>query len=75
MGHGRFFTRPGFSLGPARINANVGKDGVSSVSIRAFGLTYNLPVSKRVRAQRDAGVSSVDLPGPISYRPDRTRRQ
>lgn len=71
MGRGRFFTRPGFTLGPARVNANVGKDGVNSVSVRAFGLTYNIPISARTRQRRDAGISSIDLPGPISYRPDR----
>lgn len=71
MGRTRFTTRPGFRIGPARIAANVGHNGVNSVTIRAFGFSYNVPVSTKARNTRTAGLSSVDLPGPISYRPTR----
>lgn len=68
MGRLRFTTRPSLRIGPARISANVGDAGLNSLSIRALGLTYNVPISATARNNRRAGVSSVDLPGPVSYR-------
>ena len=73
MARTRFTTRPSVRIGPARISANIGKNGLSSLSLRAFGLSFNSPVGANARRQSRPGLSSVDLPGPISIRPSRRR--
>lgn len=52
--------RPRF--GPFAVNT--GTKGVTSVSMRVLGVTVRL-WDRRGRR----GVSSIDLPGPVSYRP------
>jgi Protein of unknown function (DUF4236) len=49
-------------VGPFRFNT--GMKGLTSVTMRMFGTTFRLWSKKQGR-----GVASVDLPGPISYRP------
>ena len=52
-------------FGPFTINFNK-KFGPTSFTIHMFGVTY------RIWSKRDqSGISSVDLPGPWSYRPGR----
>lgn len=61
------FTRR-FRVGPFVLNA--GLRGLSSVSLRLG------PVSWRLWSRHhERGVSSVDLPGPLSYRPPARRRR
>lgn len=63
MGTFRSTFRPQF--GPVQVNT--GMHGVTSVNLRLLGVTFRL-------WSRDGkqGVSSVDLPGPISYQPKMT---
>lgn len=67
----RFTSRPGFKIGPFRFSLNIGRTGVTSANVRAAGVTYNVPVDRNGRRTRSRGVSSVNLPGPWSIRPDR----
>lgn len=55
-------------IGPFAINT--GTQGVNSVTVRLLGVTVRLwdKTGKR------GSVSSVDLPGPLSYRPRKERR-
>lgn len=50
-------------IGPFTLNFNK-KFGISSATIRLFGVTYRLWSSKKA-----SGVASIDLPGMYSYRP------
>ncbi len=61
----RYTGRP--KIGPFRIN--MGSHGPSSISLKLG------PVTWRVWSRRQrSGMSSVDLPGPFSWRPARRRR-
>lgn len=55
-------------LGPIAFNTST-KHGLTSVTIRLFGATYRLWGRDKKR-----GVTSVDLPGPLSYRPGSKRK-
>lgn len=50
-------------IGPFRLNFN-NKMQISTVALRLFGITFRI----WSRSQK-TGISSYDLPGPISYRP------
>lgn len=55
-------------IGPFALNFNKSFQ-LASVTMRMFGVTYRLWSRTTKR-----GVSSVDLPGPVSYRPRTQRR-
>lgn len=59
--------RPKF--GPFTLNFNK-RFGLSSATIRLFGVTYRLWSKKQ-----NSGLASVDLPGPLSYRPKATNKR
>lgn len=55
-------------IGPFALNFDK-RFQLASVTMRMFGVTYRIWSATKKR-----GVSSVDLPGPISYRPRTQRR-
>lgn len=55
-------------IGPFAFNFDR-KFGLSSATVRLFGVTYRLWSKKQER-----GVASVDIAGPFSYRPKAKRK-
>lgn len=55
-------------VGPFTFNFNK-RWGLSSATIRLFGVTYRLWSQKQ-----NSGIASVDLPGPLSYRPKANKK-
>lgn len=56
-------------VGPFTFNFNKGF-GLSSATVRLFGVTYRLWSKKQA-----AGVASVDIVGPYSYRPKAKKKE
>jgi hypothetical protein len=64
----RYTRRPRY--GPFHVN--VGEHGVSSVTFKLGRVSWR--VWSRREGGRRRGLSSIDLPGPFSYRREGTRR-